>query len=625
MRFELETQLTPKGDQPRAITELVSGIQNNHQHQTLLGVTGSGKTFTMAHIIDRVQKPTLILSPNKTLAAQLYLELRELFPRNAVHYFVSYYDYYQPEAYLPQTDTYIEKEATINEEIDRLRHSATQSLLTRNDALVVASVSCIYGIGSPQDYRAMSVSFTKEQTISRQDILRSLVDIQYKRNDEEFGRGSFRVRGDTIEIHPATGDQIVRLELFGNTIERLLIFHGSPKYLRAAYAESLKKSLAEVDEVLLFPAKHFVTPEEKIKVAVKNIREELKKRLTELKKEKKLLEYERLQRRTVYDLEMISRVGYCNGIENYSRHFDFRKIGEPPYTLLDYFPKDSLMFIDESHIAVPQVRGMYAGDRARKEQLVSYGFRLKCAFDNRPLTFTEFEKKIPQVIYTSATPGEYELHHSSETKTIADAFSKPYGKTHRVAQQLIRPTGLLDPRVEVRKTDGQITDVLKEIEKRTKKKQRVLITTLTKRMAEELTDFLLEKHIKITYLHSDIQTLERTDILQKLREGYYDVVVGINLLREGLDLPEVSLVIILDADKEGFLRHESSLIQTMGRAARHKDGRVLMYADKMTDSMRRAIAETERRRKIQEDYNKKHSITPCTIKKSLEIKSIVEI
>jgi len=625
MQFELETTLTPKGDQPTAIAQLADGVAKNYGHQTLLGVTGSGKTFTMAHIVERTQKPTLILSPNKTLPAQLYTELRDLFPRNAVHYFVSYYDYYQPEAYLPHTDTYIEKEATINEEIDRLRHAATQSLLTRRDTLVVASVSCIYGIGSPEDYRAMSVSFAKGQHIKRQELLRALVDIQYKRNDEEFGRGSFRVRGDTVEIHPATGDQVVRLELFGDAIERLLIFQGNPKHLRVAYAASLKKALAEVDAVLLFPAKHFVTPEDKIKVAIKNIRLELQERLAELQAQKKIVEYDRLKRRTTYDLEMIERVGYCNGIENYSRHFDFREVGEPPYTLLDYFPKDMLLFIDESHIAIPQVRGMYAGDRARKEQLVSYGFRLKCAFDNRPLTFAEFTKKMPQVIYTSATPGEYELSHSSDTKTITDAFTKHYGPTHRVAQQLLRPTGLLDPKVDVRATDGQINDIMKEIEKCVTKKQRVLITTLTKRMAEELTDFLLDKHIKATYLHSDIQTLERSDILQKLREGYYDVVVGINLLREGLDLPEVSLVIILDADKEGFLRHESSLVQTMGRAARHKDGRVIMYADKTTDSMRRAIAETERRRAIQQAYNKKHGLTPRTIKKSLEIKPLVEV
>jgi len=520
MNFQLETTLEPKGDQPTAITHLTDGVAKNYQHQTLLGVTGSGKTFTMAHIIANTQKPTLILSPNKTLAAQLYTELRDLFPQNAVHYFVSYYDYYQPEAYMPHTDTYIEKEATINEEIDRLRHAATQSLLTRRDTLVVASVSCIYGIGSPEDYRAMSVSFSKGQRVKRQELLRALVDIQYKRNDEEFGRGSFRVRGDTVEIHPATGDQVVRVELFGDTIERLLVFQGNPKHLRVAYAASLKQALAEVAEVLLFPAKHFVTPEDKIKVALKNIRAELQERLTELKAQKKIVEYDRLKRRTMYDLEMIERVGYCNGIENYSRHFDFRKVGEPPYTLLDYFPKDALMFIDESHIAIPQVHGMHAGDRARKEQLVGYGFRLPCAFDNRPLTFAEFEKKIPPVIYISATPGTYELTHSSDTRTIADAFMKPYSPTHRIAQQIIRPTGLLDPQVEVRTTDGQITNVLGEIEKRVTKKQRVLITTLTKRMAEELTDFLLDKHIKITYLHSDIETLERTEILQKLREGY---------------------------------------------------------------------------------------------------------
>lgn len=600
MKFQLVSQFKPAGSQPEAIKKLLIGLGKGYRDQTLLGVTGSGKTFTMASIINVIQKPTLIISHNKTLAAQLYGEFKQFFPNNAVHYFVSYYDYYQPEAYIPHSDTYIEKESQINEEIDRLRHAATQSLLNRDDVLIVASVSCIYGLGDKKDYEALSKHFFAGQKIKRNEILRQLVQIQYERNDKEFYRGQFRVKGETVDIHLATGEAVVRIITFGDLIEKILIFNIKPDVKKPVWAMELKnRNGQELNSILILPAKHFMTPADRMQKALDSIKAELKIRLKELKKQKKEVEAYRLEKKTNYDLEMMEEIGYCNGIENYSRHLSGRAAGEGPATLMDFFPKDYLLFIDESHVTIPQIRGMYAGDQSRKQTLIDFGFRLPSAKDNRPLNFPEFRKKINKVIYTSATPSVYEIKTSKQ-----------------VVEQIIRPTGLIDPEVEVRPKKNQIFDLIDEIEKRVKNKQRVLVTTLTKRMAEELTEYLAEQKIKVQYLHSEVNTLDRVDILRDLRQGQYDVLVGINLLREGLDLPEVSLVAILDADIGGFLRHETALIQTMGRAARHIDGKVIMYADTKTPAMRFAIGETERRRKIQLAYNKKHKITPQTTKAS---------
>jgi len=598
MKFKFKSKFKPTGDQPEAIKKLVSGLEKDYRNQTLLGVTGSGKTFTMAKIIEETQKPTLIISHNKTLAAQLYGEFRQFFPENAVHYFVSYYDYYQPEAYIPQTDTYIEKEATINEEIDRLRHASTQSLINRKDVIIVASVSCIYGIGEREDYESMGAKFQTGQEIKRNELLRQLVKIQYERNDTAFYRGQFKVKGETIDIYLATGEAVVRIIMFGDVIEKILIFSVKPGMGAPVWTADLKnKKGQELNEITILPAKHFVVEGQGLEKILDNIRKELKARLKELIKQGKDMEAYRLERKTNYDLEMIEQVGYCNGIENYSRHFTNRLPGTPPSTLIDFFPKDFLMFIDESHVTLPQIGGMYAGDQARKQTLIDFGFRLPSARDNRPLNFEEFSEKINQVIYVSATPREFEIKNSNQ-----------------VVEQIIRPTGLLDPTIEVRPSKNQVEDLILEIEKTVAKKQRVLVTTLTKRMAEELSEYLSEKGIKVNYLHSEIKTLERVDILRDLREGKYDVLVGINLLREGLDLPEVSLVAILDADMSGFLRNETSLIQTAGRAARHVEGRVIMYADKTTPAMRYAINETKRRRKKQIAHNKKNKITPKSIK-----------
>lgn len=589
-KFQLKSDYKPKGDQPTAIAQLSEGLNDGVKEQTLLGVTGSGKTFTMANVIQEQQKPTLILSHNKTLAAQLYGEFKRFFPDNAVHYFVSYFDYYQPEAYIARSDTFIEKDSAINEEIDRLRHAATSALLSRRDVIIVASVSCIYGIGSVDDYGEMAVEVNKGERRVRDKFLRQLTDIQYSRNDIDFQRGTFRVRGDVVDIFPAGEEIAYRVDFFGDEIDRV-----------TKVDPLTGEILANLDSAKIFPGSHYVTPQDKLKVALGKISSELEKRLAQFKQEGKLLEAQRLNQRTQFDLEMLEQTGFVKGIENYSRYLTNREPGEQPATLMDYFPDDFLLFVDESHMTIPQVRGMYNGDRARKEVLVDHGFRLPSALDNRPLTFTEFEKHINKAIYVSATPAEYELSRSTEP-----------------AQQLIRPTGLIDPPIEVRPIEGQIDDLINEIRDTVNKRQRVLVTTLTKRMAEDLTDYLKDINIKVTYLHSDVDTLDRTDILRDLRLGTYDVVVGINLLREGLDLPEVSLVAILDADKEGFLRSEQALIQTVGRAARHEEGRVVMYADRITGSMQRTIDETNRRRKIQKAHNKKHGITPKGIAKEIE-------
>jgi excinuclease ABC subunit B len=593
-RFELVSNYKPQGDQPKAIQKLVEGIRNGVKHQTLLGATGTGKTFTISNVIKEVNKPTLVIAHNKTLAGQLYSEFKEFFPNNAVEYFVSYYDYYQPEAYVPQTDTYIEKDASINDEIDKLRHSATSALFERRDVIIIASVSCIYGLGSPEEYRELVVSLRVGMEMERDQLLRRLVDIQYERNDIDFQRGTFRVRGDVVEIFPASRDEhCIRVEFFGDEIDRI-------REVDALTGEII----AEREHVAIFPASHFVTRDEKMQIAIQNIEKELEERLKELREQGKLLEAQRLEQRTRYDLEMMREMGFCSGIENYSRHLTLRPPGSTPYTLLDYFPDDFLIVIDESHVTIPQIRGMYNGDQARKQVLVDHGFRLPSALDNRPLKFEEFEEKINQIIYVSATPGPYELEHSPE-----------------VVEQIIRPTGLLDPTIDVRPIQGQIDDLIGEIHERVKRNERTLVTTLTKKMAEDLTDYLKEVGIKVAYLHSEIKTLERIEIIRDLRIGKYDVLVGINLLREGLDIPEVSLVAILDADKEGFLRSERSLIQTIGRAARNANGHVIMYADTITKSMEIAINETKRRRAIQEAYNKEHGIVPQTVKK--EIRDVI--
>ncbi|MGB9661763.1 MAG: excinuclease ABC subunit UvrB [Moorellaceae bacterium] len=594
-RFVLKADFEPQGDQPKAIAALVEGLKKGYRHQTLLGATGTGKTYTMAQVIQAVQRPTLVLAPNKTLAAQLCGEFKEFFPHNAVEYFVSYYDYYQPEAYVPETDTYIEKDSSINEEIDKLRHAATATLLERRDVIIVASVSCIYGLGSPEDYSKLMLSLREGQEYDREAILRKLVDIQYTRNDYELRRGTFRVHGEVIEVFPASFDaRAIRIEFFGDEVERLL-------EIDTLTGEILGRRY----HVAIFPASHYVVEQAKMERALASIEAELEERLQELRAAGKLLEAQRLEQRTRFDLEMMREVGFCKGIENYSRHLTGRAPGEPPYTLLDYFPPDFLLFIDESHIAVPQIGGMYEGDYSRKKTLVEYGFRLPSALDNRPLTFKEFMERVNQVIYVSATPGPFELENSQQ-----------------VVEQIIRPTGLVDPEVLVRPVAGQVDDLLAEIRKRVAKNQRVLVTTLTKKMAEALTDYLQEMGVKVRYLHSDINAIERMEIIRDLRLGVFDVLVGINLLREGLDLPEVSLVAILDADKEGFLRSERSLIQTIGRAARNAEGQVIMYADTVTEAMRRAIDETNRRRKIQMEYNRQHGIVPQTIVKP--VRDIIE-
>lgn len=594
-QFELVSDFAPQGDQPQAIEELVRSIEAGKKYQTLLGATGTGKTFTAAQVIAKLNRPTLVIAHNKTLAAQLCSEFKEFFPNNAVEYFVSYYDYYQPEAYIPSSDTYIEKDSSINDEIDKLRHSATSALFERRDVIIVASVSCIYGLGSPQEYKDLRLSLRVGMERPRNDILHKLVDIQYQRNDIAFTRGTFRVRGDVVEIFPASqGEHAIRVEMFGDEIERITeidVLTG--------------EILGERAHVNIPPASHFVTHQETLRRAVVNIEAELEERLAELRENGKLLEAQRLEQRTRYDIEMMMEMGYCSGIENYSGHLTFRKRGETPYTLLDFFPEDMLFIVDESHVTLPQIRGMYNGDRARKEMLVEHGFRLPSALDNRPLRFEEFESKISQILFVSATPGPIELEKCPE-----------------MVEQIIRPTGLLDPIIEVRPTQGQIDDLIAEIRDRIQKDERVLVTTLTKKMSEDLTDYLKEIGIKVRYLHSDIKTIERMQIIRELRLGTFHVLVGINLLREGLDLPEVSLVTILDADKEGFLRSERSLIQTIGRAARNASGKVIMYADKMTDSMAKAIGETERRRAIQEEYNKKHGITPQTIQK--RVRDVIE-
>ena len=589
-KFKIESELVVMGDQAQAITGLVDGVNQGIREQTLLGATGSGKTFTMANVIEKVQKPSLVIAHNKTLAAQLVAEFSEFFPNNAVEYFVSYYDYYQPEAYIPQTDTYIEKDAGINEEIDRLRHAATSALLSRRDVIVVASVSCIFGLGSPDEYRNFIIDLKKDTTFSRDNLIRRLVDMQYDRNDVDLSRGKFRVRGDTVEIVPVDDeDHVIRIEFWGDVVDRIL-----------ALDPLSGEILGDRDSVLLYPAKHFVSSDSTIKLALSKIRSELEDRLTQLNKDGKLLEAERLESRTNYDMEMIAETGYCSGVENYSVHLSDRELGSTPYTLLDYFPSDYLIFIDESHMTLPQIRAMFTGDRSRKESLVDHGLRLPSAMDNRPLIFNEFMERINQCLYVSATPSKYE-----------------YERSGKVVEQIIRPTGLVDPTIEIKPSHGQIDDLLNQVKKRIDKGQRSLVTTLTKRMAEELAEYLKESGVKTHYLHSEIDTLERTVLLRDLRLGVYDVIVGINLLREGIDLPEVSLILILDADKEGFLRSTTSLVQIIGRAARHIDGHVIMYADTTTDSMKRAINETGRRRTIQQEYNEKHNIEPQSIRKNV--------
>lgn len=594
--FKLKSVYQPGGDQPEAIKKLVKGIKENQKEQVLLGATGTGKTFTMSNVIQEVNKPTLVMAHNKTLAGQLYTEFKEFFPDNAVEYFVSYYDYYQPEAYVPSSDTFIEKDASVNDEIDKLRHSATSALLERRDVIVVASVSCIYGLVNPKDYEEHVLSLRSGMEISRETLLRRLVDMQFERNDIDFQRGRFRVRGDIVEVFLASREsEAIRIEMFGDEIDRIRevdVLTGEVK--------------ADLSHVPIFPATHFVSNDEQTRSAIESIQTELKDRLEELNRDNKLLEAQRLEQRTNYDIEMLMEMGYCSGIENYSRHMDGRKPGQAPYTLLDFFPEDSLFIIDESHITMPQIRGMYNGDRARKQQLIDHGFRLPSALDNRPLRLEEFEERVPQINYISATPADYEMNRSSQ-----------------IVEQIIRPTGLLDPVVEVRPIKGQIDDLIEEINDRVEKDERVFITTLTKKMSEDLTDYLKEVGIKVEYLHSDIKTLERTQIIRDLRVGKFDVLIGINLLREGLDVPEVSMVAILDADKEGFLRSARSLIQTIGRAARNENGRVIMYADRITDSMKQAIDETDRRRQIQEEYNEEHGITPKTIKK--EVRDLIRI
>ncbi|KUO50342.1 MAG: excinuclease ABC subunit B [Desulfitibacter sp. BRH_c19] len=593
--FKVVSGYSPKGDQPKAIEQLADGIQGNLKNQILLGATGTGKTYTMAKVIEKVQKPTLVMAHNKILAAQLCSEFRDFFPENSVEYFVSYYDYYQPEAYIPHTDTYIEKDSSLNDEIDKMRHSATSALFERNDVIIVASVSCIYGLGSPVDYRNLVLSLREGVEYDRDKILRKLVDIQYDRNDYDFHRGTFRVRGDVIEIFPASfTEKAIRVEMFGDEIERILeidTFTG--------------EVISQRNHISIFPASHYVIEEDKLKVAIMNIEQELDERLKELKDNNKLVEAQRLEQRTRYDLEMLQEIGFCSGIENYSRHLIGKAPGEPPFTLIDYFPEDFLLVIDESHVSVPQIGGMYKGDHSRKQNLVEHGFRLPSALDNRPLKFAEFEKKINQIVFVSATPGPYELERTQQT-----------------VEQIIRPTGLVDPMISIRPIKGQMDNLYTEIQKRVSKNQRTLVTTLTKRMAEDLTDYFKELGVKVRYMHSDIDTIERMEIIRDLRLGEFDVLVGINLLREGLDLPEVSLVVILDADKEGFLRSDRALIQTMGRAARNIDGQVIMYADKITGSMERAIGETERRRNIQLEFNEKHHITPETVKK--EVRKVLE-
>lgn len=595
-KFKLNSPYKPLGDQPKAINSLVDGINKGEKEQTLLGVTGSGKTFTIANVIEKVQKPTLVISHNKTLAAQLYEEFKEFFPDNAVEYFVSYYDYYQPEAYVPRTDTFIDKESSVNEEIDIMRHSATQSLLSRDDVIVVSSVSCIYGVGSPEDYGEFAFGIAVGDNYDRSDIIRKLVFMQYERNDIEFARGHFRVRGDVIEINPVHGTPPVRVELFGDEIDAISLIDK----VTGKKTESLKR-------YMIFPAKHFVVGQDKMDTAIRNISDELDERLNEFNLSNKLLEAQRLEQRTRFDIEMLQEMGYCPGVENYSMHLSGRKWGEKPYSLLKYFPEDYLTIIDESHVTLPQIRGMYNGDRARKETLVEHGFRLPSAKENRPLRFDEFESSINQIIYVSATPGAYELSRSSN-----------------IVEQIIRPTGLVDPEVIIRPVKGQVEDLLGEVKKRAKKDERVLVTTLTKKMAEDLTDYYAKIGVKVRYMHSEIDTLERIDIVDDLRRGTFDVLVGVNLLREGLDLPEVSLVAILDADKEGFLRNETSLIQTIGRAARNINGQVIMYVDEMTDSVKNATAITSKRRKIQIKYNEKHGIVPKTTKRALKDKKVAE-